>query len=61
MTRVRNIDSLFESAGSHSPALLFIDEIDAVGTKRQQLGEADDTGGAARAYNSVYDPVDGTH
>ena len=49
---VRNIDSLFESAGSHRPALLFIDEIDAVGTKRQQLGEADDTGGAARAYNS---------
>src|ERR1700681_3082244 len=25
---VRNIDSLFESAGSHRPALLFIDEID---------------------------------
>lgn len=49
---VRNIDSLFESAVSHRPALLFIDEIDAVGTKRQQLGEADDTGGAARAYNS---------
>ncbi|MBM3775664.1 MAG: ATP-binding protein, partial [Acidobacteria bacterium] len=37
----------------NAPALLCIDEIDAVGTKRQQRGDADDTGGAARSYNST--------
>jgi ATP-dependent Zn protease len=33
--------------------LLFIDEIDSIGTQRQQLGKHDDTGGAARAYNAI--------
>jgi transitional endoplasmic reticulum ATPase len=33
--------------------LLFIDELDALGAKRQQLGEGDDAGGASRGYNSA--------
>jgi transitional endoplasmic reticulum ATPase len=49
----RHIEMLFREAISTSPAVLFIDEIDAVGTKRQQLGDGDDTGGAARGYNSA--------
>jgi transitional endoplasmic reticulum ATPase len=48
-----NIQATFETAKAKTPALLFIDEIDAVGTRRQQLGDADDTGGAARSYNST--------
>ena len=49
----RHIEMLFQQAIDSSPAVLFIDEIDALGTKRQQLGEGDDTGGAARGYNSA--------
>ena len=49
----RHIETLFQQAISSSPAVLFIDEIDALGTKRQQLGDGDDTGGAARGYNSA--------
>jgi transitional endoplasmic reticulum ATPase len=48
-----NIRSTFETAIANKPALLFIDEIDALGTKRQQVGDADDTGGAARSFNSM--------
>ena len=48
-----HIDTLFQQAIANSPAVLFIDEIDALGTKRQQLGDGDDTGGAARGYNSA--------
>ena len=47
-----NIDSIFDGAAESKPCLLFIDEIDSVGARRQQLGDADDPGGAARAYNS---------
>ena len=47
-----NIDSIFDGAAESKPSLLFIDEIDSVGARRQQLGDADDPGGAARAYNS---------
>jgi transitional endoplasmic reticulum ATPase len=49
----QRIKSLFDEAAANRPALLFVDEIDALGAKRQQLGEADDTGGAARGYNSA--------
>src|SRR5713226_3449197 len=49
----RHIEMLFQQAVASSPAVLFIDEIDALGTKRQQLGDGDDTGGAARGYNSA--------
>ena len=48
-----NIKEAFARAKAERPIILFVDEIDAVGTKRQQLGEADDTGGAARMYNST--------
>ena len=48
-----NIRNTFETARANRPALLFIDEIDALGTKRQQVGDADDTGGAARSFNSM--------
>jgi transitional endoplasmic reticulum ATPase len=47
------IDLLFHDAVASRPALLFIDEIDALGAKRQQLGEGDDAGGAGRGYNSA--------
>jgi hypothetical protein len=40
-----NIRNTFETAKANRPALLFIDEIDALGAKRQQVGDADDTGG----------------
>ena len=49
----RHIEMLFQQAIGSSPAVLFIDEIDALGTRRQQLGDGDDTGGAARGYNSA--------
>lgn len=49
----RHIELLFQTAIAHSPAVFFIDELDAVGAKRQQLGDGDDTGGAARGYNSA--------
>ena len=49
----RHIEMLFQQAIDSTPAVLFIDEIDALGTKRQQLGDGDDTGGAARGYNSA--------
>ena len=48
-----NIRNTFETAKANRPAVLFIDEIDALGTKRQQVGDADDTGGAARSFNSM--------
>lgn len=48
-----NIRNTFETAKANRPALLFIDEIDALGAKRQQVGDADDTGGAARSFNSM--------
>lgn len=47
-----NISSVFNRAQSERPVVLFVDEIDAVGTKRQQIGDGDDTGGAARSFNS---------
>jgi transitional endoplasmic reticulum ATPase len=49
----RHIEMLFQEAIDSTPAVLFIDEVDALGTKRQQLGDGDDTGGAARGYNSA--------
>jgi len=47
-----NIDSIFDGAENSKPSVLFIDELDSVGARRQQMGDADDPGGAARAYNS---------
>jgi transitional endoplasmic reticulum ATPase len=48
-----NIRSTFQQAFEHRPVLLFMDEIDSIGTQRQQLGKNDDRGGGARAYNAV--------
>ena len=48
-----NIRSVFMEAQTNRPALLFVDEIDALGTKRQQVGDSDDAGGAARSFNSM--------
>jgi hypothetical protein len=48
-----NIRNTFEMAKANRPALLFIDELDAVGTRRQQIGDVDDAGGAARSFNSM--------
>ncbi len=48
-----NIRTVFVEALARQPVLLFIDEIDALGTKRQQVGDSDDVGGAARSFNSM--------
>jgi len=48
-----NIKSVFVEAYTNQPVLLFIDEIDALGAKRQQVGDSDDVGGAARSFNSM--------
>ena len=48
-----HIASLFEEAITQRPVLLFIDEVDALGAKRQQFGDGDDPGGAGRGYNSA--------
>lgn len=48
-----NIRRTFQEAYSCVPVLFFIDEIDSIGTQRQQLGTDDDKGGAARLYNAV--------
>lgn len=48
-----NIREAFGKAYANRPILLFIDELDSIGTQRQQLGKNDDVGGAARAYNAI--------
>ncbi|HLH32365.1 MAG TPA: AAA family ATPase [Terriglobia bacterium] len=48
-----NIREAFQRAFQNRPILLFIDEVDSIGTQRQQLGRDDDRGGAARAYNAI--------
>jgi transitional endoplasmic reticulum ATPase len=54
-----NLEAVFKAAQANCPVLLFIDEIDALGTRRQQLGESDDTGGAARSFNLKTDRLMG--
>jgi transitional endoplasmic reticulum ATPase len=46
-----NIRAMFQRAAESRPALLFIDEIDSLGTARQEV--TNDGGGAGRSYNSV--------
>ena len=48
-----NIRETFARAYAHRPVLFFLDEIDSIGTQRQQLGRDDDRGGGAKLYNSV--------
>jgi transitional endoplasmic reticulum ATPase len=52
-TSEANIRDAFSQAFSNRPILLFLDEIDSIGTQRTQLGKNDDTGGAAKVYNTV--------
>jgi transitional endoplasmic reticulum ATPase len=46
-----NIRAMFQRTVESRPALLFIDEIDSLGTARQEV--TNDGGGAGRSYNSV--------
>ncbi|MBZ5726941.1 MAG: AAA family ATPase [Acidobacteriia bacterium] len=48
-----NIRAAFQRAHQFRPVLFFIDELDSIGTQRQQLGRHDDAGGGARAYNAI--------
>ena len=48
-----NIRAAFQRAHQFRPVLFFIDELDSIGTQRQQLGGQDDVGGGARAYNAI--------
>jgi ATP-dependent Zn protease len=46
-----NLRNAFQSAWQNRPILLFIDEIDAIGTQRQLISS--ETGSATKFYNSV--------
>ncbi len=48
-----SIRGVFMRARANRPALLFIDEIDALGSIRQNLGTGGDPGGAGRSYNNM--------
>lgn len=48
-----NVREVFENAAVYRPILLFIDEIDSLGSVRQQIGKDGDPGGAGRAYNTT--------
>jgi len=47
-----NIRQTFESGASRRPVLIFIDEIDSLGSTRQTLSRESDPGGAGRSYNN---------
>ena len=47
-----NIRKTFESGASRRPVLIFIDEIDSLGSTRQTLSRESDPGGAGRSYNN---------
>ncbi len=49
----RNIRAVFAEAAGQVPVLLFIDELDALGTTRQSIGTGVDPGGAGRSFNSA--------
>ena len=48
-----SIRGAFTRALANRPALLFIDEIDALGSVRQNLGGGGDAGGGGRSYNNM--------
>ncbi len=48
-----NVRDVFERAAVHRPVVLFIDELDSLGSARQQIGKDGDPGGAGRMYNTV--------
>jgi transitional endoplasmic reticulum ATPase len=47
-----NIRDAFKEAVARRPALLFIDELDSLGSSRQLLNRESDPGGAGRSYNN---------
>jgi transitional endoplasmic reticulum ATPase len=47
------IRRVFESAAQHRPAVLFLDEIDAIGSRKQPQAIGTDAGGGGREYNAV--------
>jgi len=47
-----NIRDAFKQAVARRPALLFIDELDSLGSSRQILNRESDPGGAGRSYNN---------
>ncbi len=51
----RNIRSAFDSARKYQPAILFFDEIDAIGSTRDECGNA----GAKRVVNALLVELDG--
>lgn len=63
------IRQVFEEAAQRRPVVLFLDEVDAIGSKKQAQGTGTDTGGGGREHNAVttqlmqsidkYRPVEG--
>lgn len=47
------IRRVFESAYQCRPVVLFLDEIDSIGSRKQAQGNGTDAGGAGREYNAV--------
>jgi len=47
------IRRVFEWAAAHRPIVLFLDEIDSVGSRKQPQGAGTDAGGGGREYNIV--------
>jgi transitional endoplasmic reticulum ATPase len=49
----RKLRDTFSAATAQRPVLLFVDELDALGTSRQSLGSRGDPGGGGRSYNNI--------
>lgn len=47
------IRGVFDSAVSNRPIVLFLDEIDSIGSRKQVQGHGTDAGGGGREYNSL--------
>ncbi len=47
------IRRVFEGAAAHRPIVLFLDEIDSIGSRKQPQAAGSDPGGAGREYNTV--------
>jgi transitional endoplasmic reticulum ATPase len=48
-----NIEGVFARAMEHRPIVLFFDEIDALGGRRQVAADGGDPGGAGREFNAI--------
>lgn len=48
-----HIRQIFEEAAQRRPVVLFLDEVDAIGSKKQAQGTGTDTGGGGREHNAV--------